>query len=852
MAACTNYGAWFHYEDGTPDGAWVLLIIAPGGTFPAGYFPGPLPTPSGDLPFIYFDPALNPIIAPVLKSLNRFGTPVSIEVVAHALYVNAQTAIPQYSHRADDYAIGCADAAPAGMKCPPGMYFDPATELCKPLIRPVIVPTPIIPPPPPGPPPNPTPLIKPIPADSEGDELERCCAQTALQMYNIALAIQGLAQARTDDTCCLEVVQELAVIATSLQEAITILNAPPPAPGAPPDFTAIVVELKCVCEKLTAISTSSATVANDLAPGLKSIADAVAKGTDVSQIVEQLRTANDLNDIPLPILKQLFGDKVIPKQYSALLQGSPASWVHAVLQAAAAISPIIGFLEHLAGDDADLEGGERMAAAWVTTISATFAKLAKEVAGMPTGGPPTDLSKGFKAFLKANDTLLLPIISPLIDAITAGLKPAPGAAITLGDIQVNPDAPVASATGVALTAGIAAWALSFAGIDEGESLTHISELIAGAIGWEELRDVQIRPLVQYGIERVAEMKAKSTFRQEVPGVNALAQLAARGILTPDRFGQLAGFTGVPLELQEPSFLAAHSGLNARMLLRLAGTGLFTDADVADELTFGGMRQSSQHRLIAAAAFLGTEPERHKFLGTLERLYAAGLISDNNFIQGFDSAQHNTDRHDLTLRTVQLEKQIALAKEYEASYSHEFVNGLLDAPGYQAALEALGMQPPDVAARMFRDESHIAVTQTLGAERLAKAEARKTAAENRKTAIEGFRTGLLNLTDLTTALSLAGLTPAQTAAEVGYQVLAQAGALRWIYGRHLSPQDATLLRQQVQDLTRQREIELLTDAQYVAQLTALSIPPRVIQALRAGADAHISPKTKAILTPPVVA
>src|SRR5260370_11485458 len=145
-----------------------------------------------------------------------------------------------------------------------------------------------------------------------------------------------------------------------------------------------------------------------------------------------------------------------------------------------------------------------------------------------------------------------------------------------------------------------------------------------------------------------------------------------------------------------------------MLLRVAGTGLFSDADVDDELTFGGMRQSSQHRLIAAAAFLGTEPQRHKFESSLERIYGAGLISDNNFIEGVKSAEHNTDRYDLVLRAVQLEKQLALAKAYEAAYSHEFVNGLLDPPSYQSALEGLQLQPADGAARMLRHESHILV------------------------------------------------------------------------------------------------------------------------------------------------
>src|SRR5712691_1822928 len=323
MATCTNYGAWFHYEDGTADGVWLLLVVAPGGFFPKGYLPGPLPSTTPGTYAIAFDPHLNPIIAPVLSQLNRFGTDVSIDLVADTLYRNGQTHIPAYTRPADDYATRCADAPLTGTKCPPGTFFDPATELCKPLIRPVLVPIPVTPTRTPGPPPNPNPIIVPLPAGDDSDELERCCAQTALQMYNIALAIQGLAQMERDDTCCLQVVEELRVIATAMAAAVEIISAPPP-PGAPPlDLTAVVFELTCVCEKLTAISTSSATVATDLAPGLKSIADAVANAppTDVSQIVEQLKKLFKTLDTPQGVYDQLVKDGFLNSKYAQLASG---------------------------------------------------------------------------------------------------------------------------------------------------------------------------------------------------------------------------------------------------------------------------------------------------------------------------------------------------------------------------------------------------------------------------------------------------------------------------------------------------------------------------------------------------
>src|SRR5712691_7724680 len=828
MATCTNYGAWFHYEDGTPDGVWLLLVIASGGAFPKGYLPGPLPLVTSGPYAIAFDPHQNPIIAPVLSQLNRFGTDVSIELVADALYRNGQTHIPAYTRPADDYAVGCADAQPPGTSCPPGTFYDPATELCKPLIRPILVPIPVTPTPPPGPPPTPTPLMRPFPEGDDSDELERCCAQTALQMYNIALAIQGLAQTPRDDTCCLQVVEELRVIATAMAAAVEIISAPPP-PGAPPlDLTAVVTELTCVCEKLTAISTSSATVATDLAPGLKSIADAVAnaKPTDVSQIVEQLKALVFEGDIPKPFIDAIVSEGFLSGADAQQLTGSPWSPAIARIFRTATWNALNWYM---AGVGYTYDGKT-----WVIGGDGNIASRA--------------LATAIDAGIGTQDFLFLPTVKNAIADLTALIKPTvPG---DVGEEIVDPDKFLTRAVSIIVDVFLVNYGIHLADLLPGDSMSRLLETLTGLLGLEELRDVQIGPLLQFGPARVAEFKAKNLYRQELPGINTLAALHARGLLSSDLYERYQGFTGVPWTLIAPTRDAAYSGLNARMLLRLAGTGLFSDADVADELTFGGMRHSSQHRLIAAAAFLGTEPQRHKFESALERIYAAGLISDSNFVEGVKSAEHNTDRYDLILRAVQLEKQIALAKEYEAAYSHEFVNGMLDAPSYQSTLEGLGLQPPDVAARMFRDESHLLVTQTLGAARLARAEQRAQALAERKAAIEAFRTGSTDPAELAASLTLTGLTPAQVAADVAYQVLARSGVLRWIYGLQKSPQEATLLREQVADLTRQREIEMLTDAQYVAALTSLSIPPRYIQTLRAGANAHISPKTKAILTPPV--
>jgi hypothetical protein len=58
----------------------------------------------------------------------------------------------------------------------------------------------------------------------------------------------------------------------------------------------------------------------------------------------------------------------------------------------------------------------------------------------------------------------------------------------------------------------------------------------------------------------------------------------------------------------------------------------------------------------------------------------------------------------------------------------------------------------------------------------------------------------------------------------------------------------LLRQRVADLTKQRTGLLLTDAQYTAELEKLKITDPWLNALRAKADASITPKKSAFVWP----
>jgi len=294
--------------------------------------------------------------------------------------------------------------------------------------------------------------------------------------------------------------------------------------------------------------------------------------------------------------------------------------------------------------------------------------------------------------------------------------------------------------------------------------------------------------------------------------------------------------------------AAYRGLNPRQMLRLIETGLFSDAEIADELTFSGLRSVSQHRMLVAAPYLASAPQRTALRATLESAYAAGLITDQDLSQQFAAAESDTDRNSLALSRARLLKLISETKALEAEYTTLFQGGLMTDELFRANLAGIGLQPDMVnivAGKAEARANALLQKKTLAAEAALE---RATVAKAREAAMENFKTGTIGAAALAVSLIATGLTAVQAAAWVDLAVLRKGGALRWLYGLQLSPQEAIVLRERVTALTDQRKRSLIPDTQFVDALKALGLPPREINALRAAADAMLSPKSSATVIP----
>jgi hypothetical protein len=688
------------------------------------------------------------------------------------------------------------------------------------------------------PPPPPSPPGQPPPNGPPGD----ICIPADIVQALIACLCDD-----TSDTCCTAVVGAIAKVA---QQLTVIANALAfGGKGSPPvDLIPLIAAIGNVATAVGAYPPALEACCAAINSSLGGIKDAItnAPGDHTKGIADSLNQTNT-NDISTAAIVDYFiPQKVIPPEVGQLFSDRPWPCLHTVLKGAASVSPIIGWLESYLGDDADAKAGQRMNAARVDALLSRGAKALHDWNPDVNRKMLADFKTLLQGTITKESTVVGALLAPFVDLLETGLTPKTGTQI--GNIGIDPNTPINTATSLTISADIAAWIGSYFGIDEGASLAKLVELVAAIVGFDELNEVTLGPLIRHGVAKVADMQARKLYQQELPGAGALAGLAARGLITPQQYFSWVPYTGLPGELWEQTREAAYSGLGARRMLPLIQTGLFTQADIADELTFSALRPASMHRYLLAAPFLATTTERNQLRTELENAYVAGVLSDADLTSAIDSAYHNTDRDNLILTRVHYVKLVNSTKALETEYVTLYKASLFTEQQLTDNLAAIGLQQDVVTNRVAVAQAQL--NATLHRKEIAAAAVleRATATAERKAAMRNFTTGNIDPPALAIALIATGLTATQTAAWVDLAVLQKAGGLRWKYGVQLPAPAATLLGQQVTALTDQRKRLQISDAQYVAGLQALGIPPTYVNALQATADALISPKTKAFAIP----
>jgi hypothetical protein len=682
--------------------------------------------------------------------------------------------------------------------------------------------------------PGPQPPAEPPPFDStwnisvDGDELgdgfNTLFGQNTL-IYDAILNIRKAVQNPGNDQCCKNVVMaisnvvgQLTIIAGAMAGTATTT---PTLDFAP--VTGAIAELaKAVNAYPPALSACCAAVNTSLG-GIK---DAIvnAPKADTKGIVDAINAFAKIVDVKPATVKYLVDQGYLDPGLAQVVQSADfGDWLVGALRT-------WGWTAYQ----------------WVLKTVGAGVPGIKVVLGQLSGSIAEVVSTAVNVSLNVGAAPMYPEIKGIIDGVVLQLQPTSLPAI--GDVKVDPDlllaktlAPILIINGVTLLADYFGWEIS-------EQLKEYVTLASEFVGLQEVRELKVGQMMRFGPMRQAELRAKATYRQEIAGMGAMATWSARGLYDPARARGLAPVLGIPIEQVEPAMLAAQHGLGARRMMTLINTGLFTVADIQEELTFSGIRPLSAARLLQAAPYLATQPERNSLRATLEKVYVAGLYSDAELQAQVDSIEQNTNRDALILQRSRLEKLIAGAKDLEAEYTTLYLGQIIDDPAYRSNLQGIGLQPDSINFLAAKAEARL--NSTLHRKDIAAAAAlqRATAAEERKAAMKNFTTGNIDLPALAIALIATGLTAPQAAAWTDLAALQKAGSLRWLYGLQLPAAEATLLRQRVAALSDQRKRQQISDAVFVAALQSLKIPPDVINALQATADALLTPKAQAFAIP----
>lgn len=685
-------------------------------------------------------------------------------------------------------------------QCPDGMQWNPITQRCETI-----------------------PTTNPIPVnDPEGDEItDTLCQQLDHYTQEIIQAINNLKTSAPDDSaCCAALTLAIANVSRTLG---FIVNKLPPNTS----LANISDGLKAIATALRGLATTPTPV--DLTPVTDAIdrvvsAIANAPATDVSQIVAKLNTIAEQGDTDQFIVDYMRDYGYITANDAQILQGIKWADIVPVVVSALPFYYLIAMLKPLA---LELEPITRK---------------------IVTAGKPADdwALEQLNTVLTSERNLLAPAIKALLEKVLSALEPSQPPAV--GDVHVDADLVLADVTAVAINTRALQAFVGLVREGASEQMEHATEAVLGILGFEELREVQLGPLVRHGIAAAAEQQAKAKYQQELPGWGTIFSWVARGLLEPARADELAALNGLHTSLRGPALQSAYHGMQARQLIRLSGTGLFTEGDLTDELTFSGMRPASQKRLLTAAPWLATNSQRSKLKGTLEKAYVEGLFSDADLDQELAQLNHDVDGDAMTLRASQIEKRIVFAKRLEIAYSKQFISGFIVELQYRNLLEGIGLQPDWINNKVAVDQASdqaIEYRKELAAEL---ARERATVAEERRAATKNYLAGNTNAPGLAASLLLTGLNANQAAAWVDLAQATRAGNLRWIYGQQLSPGDASLLRERVGALTDQRKRQLIGDAAYEGALKALGIPAHWVNSLRATASAMLTPAKDAIHLP----
>ncbi len=312
----------------------------------------------------------------------------------------------------------------------------------------------------------------------------------------------------------------------------------------------------------------------------------------------------------------------------------------------------------------------------------------------------------------------------------------------------NVDKVAAAALRSALTAGstaqLAGMALELLHPIKSMGVQQAIGVLASFAGFEEIIKPFFGATLRYGMGLPAEHRAAALFRSVLPPPELVRELAAIGVLDPNKYIERLELAGYPEPY--PGLLndIRFTPPNARFLAQLLDGSETDRAWLARAFGRLGFSPENIDRGVRAAELKTTAPGRGRLVSTLLDAYKKGRLSSDELDAGLEGAALSVTHRAYYRRVAELERRgdrmELIATEVITAYRGDVVG----VPVVKQMLSALGFTEDEINVRVTAADLRRGVKQVQDEVKVTEAEIRTLKSKGLTLATRQLRAGFLDV------------------------------------------------------------------------------------------------------------
>jgi hypothetical protein len=373
----------------------------------------------------------------------------------------------------------------------------------------------------------------------------------------------------------------------------------------------------------------------------------------------------------------------------------------------------------------------------------------------------------------------------------------------------------------------------------------LAATLADLADFKTISQARLRPLIQTHIQQPALYAANAKARSNLPQIQELNTMAARGVIHEDVRAKYGPYSGFAAEFDAAMRDMAYRPISPFMVLRAMQSGAIPEDEGKAIMSFAGQRPDDIAAMQAAYKVIAVEPYITKALSTLVGAYAQGDVPDSDF----SSALADFHLPDGAEHYIRLEAEYTklrqLTEIYRKSVDEAYTYGLVTDAEYVSRLEAIGIAAPDAEAHYSFASIKKLGKAANAAERAAERAAHALSNAGIRQANTQYLMGQSSVEQLAVQLAAAGMQPDLVPITVAIMQARAAGRLLQVYNLRLPREQAHLLKAKVA-VVQEQMTKGITDASFAAgTLKSFGLDDRWTEALVAKWEAQ---KYKKVMLP----